>query len=107
MKSQSLHFLLSFCRKASATAFSANSVVDLSSFTLLSGQESLVIYESSPGKKRYYCKTCHSQLYHIKDDMPHKLMLKLGTIDGCDQDLSSLARKHIHDEEVLPWLEEI
>lgn len=94
----------SFCRKASATAFSANAMVAVTSFQLLSGKESLVTYESSPGKKRYYCNNCHSQLYHIKDDMPDKLTLKLGTIDSCDQDLSQLEKKHIHDEHVFPWL---
>ncbi|MTB63768.1 GFA family protein [Streptococcus sp. zg-86] len=94
----------SFCRKASSTAFSANALVDLASFQLLSGQEALVIYESSPRKIRHYCKQCHSQLYHTKADMPGQLTLKLGTIDRCDQDLGKLERKHIHDEQTVPWL---
>ncbi|MGT2715256.1 GFA family protein [Streptococcus respiraculi] len=94
----------SFCRKASATAFSVNSMVEVTSFQLLSGKESLVIYESSPGKKRYYCKNCHSQLYHIKDEIADKLTLKLGTLDSCDQDISQLEKKHIYDEQFFPWL---
>ncbi|MGT2799917.1 GFA family protein [Streptococcus marmotae] len=94
----------SFCRKASSTAFSTNALVDLASFQLLSGQEALVTYESSPGKIRYYCKHCHSQIYHTKTDVPGQLTLKLGTIDRCDQDLDKLERKHIHHEQRLPWL---
>ena len=62
-------------------------------------------YESSKGKYRYYCKNYHSQIYHIKDDMPDKVTLKLETIDRCEQDLTLLERKHIHNSQKFPWLE--
>ncbi|WP_431770082.1 GFA family protein [Streptococcus gallolyticus] len=95
----------SYCRKASSSAFSVNSLVNVEDFQILSGADELVTYESSKGKYRYYCKNCHSQIYHVKDDTPDKLTLKLGTIDHCEQDLSQLERKHIHNSQKFPWLE--
>ncbi len=95
----------SFCRKATSSAFSANSLVKAADFQLGAGSPDLAVYESSPGKFRYYCPDCHSQIYHTKDDMPDLITLKLGTIDNCEQDLSELPIKHIHDEEGFAWLE--
>ncbi|MBM7642681.1 GFA family protein [Streptococcus loxodontisalivarius] len=96
----------SFCRKATSSAFSTNSLIDKEAFQLLSGKDLLATYESSPGKVRTYCRNCHSQIFHEKDDQAGLLTLKLGTIDSCDQDLSVMERKHIHQTENLPWLEE-
>ena len=80
-------------------------MVNVEDFQILSGADELVTYESSKGKYRYYCKNYHSQIYHIKDDMPDKVTLKLGTIDRCEQDLTLLERKHIHNSQKFPWLE--
>ena len=80
-------------------------MVNVEDFQILSGADEIVTYESSKGKYRYYCKNCHSQIYHIKDDMPDKLTLKLGSIDHCEQDLTLLERKHIHNSQKFPWFE--
>lgn len=39
-------------------------------FTWISGEEKLSAYESSPGKKRYFCSNCGSQLLAIKEGAP-------------------------------------
>lgn len=80
-------------------------MVNVEDFQILFGADEIVTYESSKGKYRYYCKNYHSQIYHIKDDMPDKVTLKLGTIDRCEQDLTLLERKHIHNSQKFPWLE--
>ena len=80
-------------------------MLNVEDFQILSGADELVTYESSKGKYRYYCKNYHSQIYHIKDDMPDKVTLKLETIDRCEQDLTLLERKHIHNSQKFPWLE--
>ena len=82
-----------------------NSLVNVEDFQILFGADEIVTYESSKGKYRYYCKNYHSQIYHIKDDMPDKVTLKLETIDRCEQDLTLLERKHIHNSQKFPWLE--
>lgn len=96
----------SFCRKASATAFSSNSLVASQGFQILTSQDKLVTYQSSPSKLRYYCSHCHTQLYHTKDDTPDKITLKLGTMDTCEQDLTGMERKHIFNDQSFPWLED-
>ena len=51
------------CRKASGSAFAANAGVATKHFELTSGLDSLASYESSPGKKRYFCAKCGSPIY--------------------------------------------
>ena len=69
------------CRKASGSAFGANSPVDRERFTLLSGEASLREYESSPGKLRVFCSRCGSPLYAYLRRTPEILRLRLGALD--------------------------
>lgn len=50
------------CRKAHAAAFNTAAAVKKQHFRWLKGQELLSSYESSPGKHRYFCSNCGSQL---------------------------------------------
>ncbi|MGT2923910.1 GFA family protein [Streptococcus caviae] len=95
----------SFCRKATASAYSVNARVFKDQFKLLCGAEQLVSYSSSPGKDRYYCKTCHSQIYHTQDSQPELLTLKMGLVDTTDQDLSAIPKRHIYKDPAYIWLE--
>lgn len=67
------------CRKAHGSAFSSVASVDDSNFKLV-GQSSLNSFESSPGKRRYFCSFCGSQIYAKRDGTQH-LILRLGTLD--------------------------
>ena len=49
------------CRKAHSAAFSSVAAVNDHDFHL-TGQTHLNSYESSPGKKRYFCSQCGSQI---------------------------------------------
>ena len=55
----------SFCRKATASAYTVNAKVSRKNLVLY-GKENLVTYSSSPGKQRYYCQNCHSQILNTK-----------------------------------------
>ena len=44
------------------------------------GVESIAEYESSPGKKRAFCRVCGSPLYSRRDDRPELLRLRLGAL---------------------------
>ena len=94
----------SFCRKATASAFSVNARVKQKDFRLLSGQSELVTYRSSPGKERYYCGTCHSQIFHLQEELPDDLTLKMGTVDTYDQDLTQVPKRHIFQDGAYAWL---
>lgn len=69
------------CRKASGSAHAANAPVDRADFHLLSGQETLREYESSPGKFRTFCSICGSPIFAYLSASPEVLRLRLGSLD--------------------------
>ena len=58
------------CRKAQGTPLVTNIPVATSAFRLLAGSELLAEFESSPGKKRCFCRTCGSPVISRRDDRP-------------------------------------
>ena len=67
------------CRKAHGSAFSSVAAVDDNEFTLI-GRDFLSFFESSPGKKRYFCSNCGTQIYAKREGTAH-IILRLGSID--------------------------
>ncbi|MGH1441427.1 MAG: GFA family protein [Cellvibrionaceae bacterium] len=86
------------CRKAHGAAFSSVASVKDSDFTL-SGREYLNVYESSPGKMRYFCSSCGTQIYAKREGTEH-LILRLGSLDS---DPESTERKHIWVSQKASW----
>ena len=68
------------CRKAHGSAFSSVAAVQIPEMKFLSGEDLLKSYESSPGKKRYFCSNCGSQIYAHRENQGHYI-LRLGTLD--------------------------
>lgn len=69
------------CRKASGSAFGANTPVDRSAFHLVRGADLLRDYESSPGKHRVFCSRCGSPIYAFLDKTPDVLRVRMGSLD--------------------------
>ena len=69
------------CRKASGTAYATNSPVQVKDFSLLSGQDALAEFESTPGVFRVFCKHCASPLYSRRPSEPERIRLRIGTLD--------------------------
>lgn len=69
------------CRKAQGSAFGTNSPIKAEHFTMLSGQDVLKEYESSPGKHRVFCSHCGSPLYSRNTAIPGVLRLRVGSLD--------------------------
>ena len=69
------------CRKASGSAFNAVSAVSVRNYHLLSGQEAIAKYESSPGIRLAFCRLCGSSLFSERDSMPDLLRVRIGTLD--------------------------
>ena len=78
--------------EATASAYTVNAKVS-SEKLVLHGKEKLVSYSSSPGKQRYYCQNCHSQIFTVQENIPEVCALKLGTIDECDQNLQTVPKQ--------------
>ncbi|MFM6321972.1 MAG: GFA family protein [Microcystis sp.] len=67
------------CRKAHGAAFSTVANVQINKFQFTSGTELLKSFESSPGKRRYFCVQCGSQIYAHREGQKHYI-LRLGTL---------------------------
>jgi hypothetical protein len=69
------------CRKAQGSPFATNSPIAASAFVLTSGDGLLTEYQSSPGKKRVFCRRCGSPIYSSRASLPGKLRIRVGLID--------------------------
>ncbi|MDB5970809.1 MAG: hypothetical protein JWQ90_3259 [Hydrocarboniphaga sp.] len=89
------------CRKAQGSAFASNSPVAKSSFQLIAGADLLKAYESSPGKRRFFCSRCGSPVYSARDATPELLRLRVGLIN---EPLPAGPEFHFHTASKANWL---
>jgi len=90
----------SSCRRASGSAFTANSPVAAAELTWTSGRDVIREYESSPGKFRAFCGRCGSPIYARHVAQPDWLSIRLGLIDA---DPGHRAQAHFNVESKAPW----
>jgi hypothetical protein len=88
------------CRKAHAAAFNTSASVSLSGFSWLKGEEALRSFESSPGKRRYFCGTCGSHLIAHREGS-ETIALRVATLD---EDPGLTPEAHIWLSSEVPWL---
>ena len=69
------------CRRATGSAFNSAALIDADKFTLLSGEECVKSFSSSPGVHRLFCGECGSPLYSARDAQPQSYRLRIGTLD--------------------------
>ncbi|WLQ16577.1 GFA family protein [Hahella aquimaris] len=86
------------CRKAHGAAFSSVARVDDNDFNL-QGAEHLNSFESSPGKSRFFCSCCGTQVYAKRENTPF-IILRLGSLDD---DPQSQERSHIWVSDKASW----
>lgn len=95
-----VHCHCRMCRKAHGSAFSTILPVKKESFCWISGEDLLTHFESSPGKRRWFCSRCGSQLISTRDGNDDSLLLRAGCIDrGYD----SKPVAHGWVEFMAPW----
>jgi hypothetical protein len=88
------------CRKAQGGPFVTNAPVRTKYFHLVSGSDRVAEFESSPGKRRYFCRTCGSPLWSRRDSDPESIRIRLGLLDS-DPGRKPLA--HVWVSEKAPW----
>ncbi|WP_374653797.1 GFA family protein [Phenylobacterium sp.] len=69
------------CRKAQGSAFGSNIPLETKNLRLLSGEDQLRAYDSSPGKQRVFCRRCGSPIFSRLTAKPELLRLRAGTLD--------------------------
>ncbi|MDJ0958619.1 MAG: GFA family protein [Arenicellales bacterium] len=89
------------CRKANGTAFATSAAVREEDFEVVQGHEHLAAYESTPGKKRYFCGRCGSPIYS-KREGGSTIYIRLGTLDD---DPIVRPEVHIHVASKASWYE--
>ena len=87
------------CRKASGSAFGTSAAVSREEFNILAGHAHLAAYQSTPGKKRYFCRNCGSPLYSHRQGA-EVVYVRLGTLDD---DPGARPDVHIHVASKASW----
>ena len=92
------------CRKAHSSAFSSVAAVADQDFQLQDDVGKLSGFESSPGKLRWFCSGCGSQLYAKRNGTSH-IILRLGSLDDDSLSNASLPaeRNHIWVSQQAAW----
>lgn len=68
------------CQKAHASAFAATARAPRAEFAWTMGALTVAHYESSPGKRRWFCPRCGSHLMAERDGEDH-VILRVATLD--------------------------
>jgi hypothetical protein len=90
------------CRKAQGGPFVTNAPVRTKYFRLLSGSDAVAEYESSPGKRRCFCRICGSPLWSRRESEADIVRIRLGLLDG---DPERRPAGHVWVSEKAPWYE--
>ena len=69
------------CRKASGGPLATNAQLASADLHLSAGAELLAEYESSPGERRFFCRTCGSPIYSQRAARPDVVRIRVGTIN--------------------------
>ena len=92
----------SLCRKMSGSAFASGATIPTASFRIVTGNELLKEWESSPGYQPVFCGRCGSPILKRKAKDPDHLRLRVGTLDS---DPGVKVSKHSHVGSKAPWVE--
>ena len=90
------------CRKHSGSSFGTTATVKAAEFGVVSGEESLSSWESSPGIHRFFAGCCGSPIFKRLDNVPGVLAFRLGTLDT---DPGRTVERHIFVSSKAPWVE--
>lgn len=88
------------CRKFSGSAFASVLAVDSAGFAVTAGEANLSPYPSSPGKHRYFCKTCGCHVFARAEQRPGMVIVRAGTLDD---DPQMQPQCHVWVKAKAPW----
>jgi hypothetical protein len=87
------------CRKTHAAAFNTSSRIPRARFRWTQGESELAAFESTPGKKRFFCPRCGAHLMAAWDGSPD-VVVRVGSLDS---DPGARPRLHIWTSHKAPW----
>lgn len=89
------------CRAASGSGFATNIAVATQSFAVTAGKELLSSFESSPGKRRYFCSRCASPIYSHSERTRDYVSVRCGTLKD---DPGVRPSFHAYVASKAPWI---
>ena len=96
------HCHCSMCRKAHGAAFGSYAAARVVDFRVVSGEELILRYRSSPGVERTFGARCGSTLQFISEKRPDIVDVALGVLDD---DPGIRVPHHIFVASKAPWVE--
>jgi hypothetical protein len=87
------------CRKTHAAAFATTARVPRNAFHYVSGAGLVTSFESTPGKRRFFCPRCGSHLVAAWDDQS-EVIVRVGSLDD---DPGTRPAVHVWTSERAPW----
>lgn len=88
------------CRKAQGSAYATNGIVDAEAFVIVSGEDNLTGYESSPGQVKYFCRICGSPIMSRNAAKQGQVRVRLGSIES---DIVERPEAHIFVSSKANW----
>ncbi len=76
------HCYCQMCRKAHGAGFVTWVGVPVEQFRIIEGDAALIVYDSSPGAKRRFCRICGSSLFFESEKWPGEMHIALGCLDS-------------------------
>lgn len=97
------HCHCSMCRKAHGAAFGTYAAVARAAHVIVTGEDLLSAYRSSPEVTRVFCRVCGSPLlWRSHGDAAQWAVFSLATLDT---PVIPVRQKHIHVASRAPWFE--
>ena len=96
------------CQCVTGSAFATVAMADASRFRITAGEESISSFESSPGKRRYFCSNCGSAIYTMLDSDQNTYRLRVGGLEdtrSAERRSGVNVTKHIFVAEKVSWYE--
>jgi hypothetical protein len=90
------------CRKFTGSAFSSVLATVSQAFPITSGEEQLVPFQSSPGKERFFCRTCGCHIFMRTEHRPGMIFIRAGSLDD---DPVMRPQGHFWTSVKAPWHE--
>ena len=96
------HCHCSMCRKAHGAAFATYGIVAVEQVAIVSGEEFISKYNSSPLVQRWFCSQCGSNLRWLSQKYPNLFEFPFGLLDDDPVKRPSM---HIFTASKAPWYE--
>jgi hypothetical protein len=90
------------CRKAHGAAFGTYAAAKAEDFRVVSGEDLITRFRSSPGIVRTFCARCGSTLQWLRESKPDVVDVALGVLDD---DPGVRPAAHIYVGSKAPWYE--